>query len=266
MKIAFIGGGVMAEAMVGGILQQGIVGPQDICIGEPIEARRTHLAQNHSIATTADNREAAQRGDLVVLSVKPQALPGVLKGLEGSLRSDQTAVSIVAGARMQTIASGLRHESVIRVMPNTPAQIGAGMSLWLAAPVVAQAHRDAIRSVLHALGEELEVAEEKYLDMATALSGGGPAYVFLFIESLIDAGVYVGMPKNMARTLALQTVLGSARLIQESGQHPAELRDMVSSPGGTTVEALKVLEEGGFRTTVMNAIVAAYEKSRRLGE
>ncbi|MFC1935169.1 pyrroline-5-carboxylate reductase [Chloroflexota bacterium] len=266
MKIAFIGGGVMAEAMIGGILRQEIARPEEVRVGEPIEARRRQLMESHGIVTTADNLEASQNGNLVVLSVKPQNLAEVLSELRGSLQKEQAVVSIIAGARMETIVSGLRHESVIRVMPNTPAQIGAGMSLWLAAPTVSQAFRETTRSILHTLGEELEVAEEEYLDMATALSASGPAYVFLFLESLIDAGVYIGMSRDMARTLAVQTVLGSTRLAQESGMHPAELRNMVTSPGGTTAEALKVLENSRFRATVINAIVAAYEKSKRLGE
>ena len=266
MKIAFIGGGVMAEAMIGGILGQGIAHPEEVCVGEPMETRRQQLSQRHNIAVTTDNLEASQHGDLVVLSIKPQNLPEVVAELQCSLRNGQAVLSIVAGARMETIVSGLRHESVVRVMPNTPAQIGAGMSLWLAAPKVSQAFRETTRSILRTLGEELEVAEEGYLDMATALSASGPAYVFLFLESLIDAGVCMGMSRDMARTLAVQTVLGSTRLAQESGKHPAELRDMVTSPGGTTAEALKVLEQGGFRATVINAVVAAYEKSKRLGE
>ena len=256
----------MAEAMIGGILRQGIAQPQDVCVGEPVEARRQQLTERHGVAITADNREAAQAGDLVVLSIKPQNLPEVLAELRGSLRREQVVLSIIAGARRDAMALGLSHEGVVRVMPNTPAQIGAGMSLWLAAPAVSQPFRDATRSILRTLGEEMEVTDEKYLDMATALSASGPAYVFLFLESLIDAGVYMGMSRDMARTLALQTVLGSARLAQESGKHPAELRDMVTSPGGTTAEALKVLEEGRFRATVIDAVAAAYEKSKRLGE
>ena len=234
--------------------------------GEPVEARRQQLAERHGVAITADNREAAQDGDLVVLSIKPQNLPEVLAEIRGSLRKEQGVLSIIAGARMDAIALELRHQGVIRVMPNMPAQIGAGMSLWLAAPAVSQPFRETTRSILRTLGEEMEVVDEKYLDMATALSASGPAYVFLFLESLIDAGVYMGMSRDMARVLALQTLLGSARLAQESGKHPAELRDMVTSPGGTTAEALKVLEEGRFRATVIDAIVAAYEKSKQLGE
>ncbi|MDO8749540.1 MAG: pyrroline-5-carboxylate reductase [Dehalococcoidia bacterium] len=265
MKIAFIGGGVMAEAIIEGILRGRVAQPGDIFVGEPIEARRQQLAQRYGIATTQANLEACQRGDLVILSVKPQNLPDVLAELRGSLRREQTVVSIVAGARMETITSGLRHDKLIRVMPNTPAQIGAGMSLWLASPSVSQEIREAVRAILSTLGEELAVAEEKYLDMATALSASGPAYVFLFIESLIDAGVYMGMSRDMARKLAVQTVLGSARFVQTSGKPPAELRDMVTSPGGTTAEALKVLEEGRFRATVINAVAAAYEKAKSLG-
>jgi pyrroline-5-carboxylate reductase len=160
---------------------------------------------------------------------------------------------------------GLGHPYVIRVMPNTPAQIGQGMSLWTCAPQVDGEMRRSARSILETMGKELYVSEEKYLDMATALSASGPAYVFLFIEALIDSGVHLGLPRAMSRTLALQTVLGSARLVEATGRHPAELKDMVTSPGGTTVEALLALEEGGFRATVINAVLAAYEKSVELG-
>ena len=256
----------MAEAMVTGILRQGIARPEEVCMGEPVEVRRRQLKERHGIATTSDNREASRHGELVVLAIKPQNLSEVLSEIQGTLRKEQAVLSIIAGARMETIASGLRHEGVVRIMPNTPAQIGAGMSLWLAAPVVGQEFREATRSILRSLGEEMEVSEEKYMDMATALSASGPAYVFLFLESLIDAGVYMGMSRDMARKLALQTVAGSARLAQESGKPPAELREMVTSPGGTTAEALRVLEEGQFRATVINAVVAACEKSKRLGE
>jgi pyrroline-5-carboxylate reductase len=167
---------------------------------------------------------------------------------------------------MSTIMKGLGHDSVIRVMPNTPAQIGEGMSLWTCSPQVDDDRRQLTRSMLGTMGEEIYVSDEKYLDMATALSASGPAYVFLFIEALIDAGVHLGLPRDTSRTLALQTVLGSVRLVKETGRHPAELKDMVSSPGGTTVEALLALEEGGLRATIISAVIAAYEKSLELGE
>ena len=205
------------------------------------------LQERYGVFADTSNPRAAEKGDIVVLSVKPQNLSEVLAQLDGILRQEQAVLSIVAGARMSTIVEGLGHPSVIRVMPNTPAQIGEGMSLWTCSPQVEGEARHMARSLLKTMGEEIYVSDEKYLDMATALSASGPAYVFLFIESLIDAGVYLGLPRDMARTLTLQTVLGSAKLVRETGRHPAELKDMVSSPGGTTVEALLSLEEDSFR-------------------
>ena len=265
MKLAFIGGGTMAEAMIGGVISKGVATSEDVSVGEPLEERRQLLEQRYGVFATASNPRAAETGDIVVLSIKPQDLPGVLAQLDGSLRQDQAVLSIVAGARMSTIVNGLAHPSVIRVMPNTPAQIGEGMSLWTCSPEVNGEVRQLAQSILRTVGEEIFVSDEKYLDMATALSASGPAYVFLFIESLIDAGVHLGLPRDMARTLVLQTVLGSVKLVKESGRHPAELKDMVTSPGGTTVEALLALEEGGVRATVINAVIAAYEKSVELG-
>ena len=256
----------MAEAIIGGVLGQGIATAADICVGEPVEARRSALSDRYGVSTTASNGEAAGHGQLVVMSVKPQQLDSVLRELQGKIAENQAVLSIIAGARMESIIAGLEHEAVIRVMPNTPAQIGEGMSVWTAAPSVNSKHKEAARSILETLGEELYVDDEKYIDMATALSGSGPAYVFLLMESMVDAGVTLGMTPEMARKLTLQTVLGSARLVQETGKHPAELRDMITSPGGTTAEALKRLEAGGFRATVLEAVTAAYEKAKLLGE
>ena len=255
----------MAEAIIGGVLSKGIAGREDISVGEYLEARCQVLHERYGVLSTTDNFKAMERGDIVVLSIKPQNLSEVMAQLGDSLRSDQTVLSIIAGARMSAIVNGLGHASVIRVMPNTPAQIGEGMSLWTCSPGVGEEVRQSAQSILRTMGEEIYVSDEKYMDMATALSASGPAYVFLFIESLIDAGVHLGLPRDMSRTLALQTVLGSARLVKETGRHPAELKDMVSSPGGTTVEALLALEEGSFRATVINAVIAAYEKSIELG-
>ena len=265
MKLAFIGGGTMAEAIIGGLLSKGVAAQNDISVGEALEERCRVLQERYGVFATTSNSKAAESGDIVVLAVKPQNLPEVLAQLDGSLKQEQAALSIVAGARMSAIVGGLSHASVIRVMPNTPAQIGEGMSLWTCSPQVNSEMRESARSILGTMGEEVYVADEKYLDMATALSASGPAYVFLFIESLIDAGVHLGLPRDTARTLALQTVLGSAKLVKETGKHPAELKDMVASPGGTTVEALLALEEGGFRATVINAVIAAYERSVELG-
>ena len=256
----------MAEAIIRGVLDKEIAPPSNILVGEAIEERCQWLRQTHGVAATTDNLEAAQSGDLVVLAIKPQNLPDVLEELKDRLDSHQAALSIIAGATMSTITEGLRHSAVIRVMPNTPAQIGEGISMWTCSSKVDAQMRVQAQAVLSTMGPHIEVDDEKYMDMATALSASGPAYVFTFIEALIDAGVHLGLPRDTARSLALQTVLGSASLVKQTGKHPAELRDMVTSPGGTTAEALLALENGGFRATVGNAVLAAYKKSVELGK
>ena len=256
----------MAEALIGGIVEAGLAAPGDIRVGEPIEARREQLSTKYGLSAHARNLDVTEGADIVVLAVKPQSLAAVLPELSSSLQRDSAVVSIIPGATISSLVQGLSHPAVIRVMPNTPAQIGAGMSVWTASSDVPESRVKATRDILRTLGEELYVPDEKLIDMATALSASGPAYVFLFIEALIDAGVYLGMPRDMARTLVLQTVLGSTRLVKESGRHPAELKDMVTSPGGTTIEALLALEGGGFRASVFEAVIAAYDKSMALGK
>ena len=256
----------MAESIVHGVLAGKLAGPGDIVVGEPVAERRAFLKREFGVSSLSDNLEAVSGSDLLVLAVKPQDLGAVLAQLKGSLEPGQAALSIVAGARMSTLSQGLGHEAVVRVMPNTPAQVGSGMTLWTCSPGVSAPQREMTRVVLSSVGEEICVSDEKYMDMATALSASGPAYVFLFIEALIDAGVYVGMPRDMARTLALQTVFGSTRLVMETGRHPAELKDMVVSPGGTTAEALRVLEEQGLPAAIVAAVDAAFRKSLQLGQ
>ena len=255
----------MAEALIGGIIEAGLATAGDIQVGEPVEARRARLEQKYGLKAWPRNLEAVDGADIVVLAVKPQNLSQVLSELRNGLQQDNAIVSIIPGATIAKLAHGLDHAAVIRVMPNTPAQIGEGMSVWTAAKEVPQAKVEVTRDILRTLGQELYVTDEKLIDMATALSASGPAYVFLFIESLIDAGVYLGMPRDMARKLVLQTVLGSTKLVEESGRHPADLKDMVTSPGGTTIEALLAFEEGGFRASIFEAVIAAYEKSKALG-
>ena len=266
MKMAFIGGGKMAEAILHGVLSAKLAAPDDISVGEPVAERREYLADRFGIRTNADNLETAHQADLVVFSVKPQDLGPVLGQMNGYLNSTQAALSIVAGAKMETLSAGLGHQSVVRVMPNTPAQVGAGMTLWTCSESVGSSLREMTKSVLGTIGQEIYVSDEKYMDMATALSASGPAYVFLFIEALIDAGVYLGMPRDMSRTLALQTVFGSTKLVMDTGLHPAELKDMVVSPGGTTAEALRVLENEGVPAAILSAVDAAYRKSVQLGQ
>ena len=255
----------MAEAILSGIVGAKVAPSSDICVGEPSENRRRHLEDTYSIRTTSNNLEAIEGAGLTVLAVKPQTLPYVYPELNGNLSADNTVVSIVAGATMSRLSSGLGHAAIIRVMPNTPGQIGAGMTMWMASDAVPKDTVDTARAIVQTLGKEIYTDDEKMIDMATALSASGPAYVFLFIESLIDAGVYLGLARDVSWQLAIQTVLGSTQLVSDTGIHPAELKDMVTSPGGTTIEALRALEEGRFRALVLNAVNAAYEKSKALG-
>ena len=264
-RLAFIGSGAMAEAMIKGILTQKLVAPERIIASGPRTERGEQLAQRYGVLWTTANTQAVENAELVVLSVKPQVLPGVLAELHGAIVSNALVLSIIAGARLATISKGLSHRAVARSMPNTPAQIGAGMTVWTTSKETGPDQREQARSVLAALGDELYVEQENYLDMATALSGTGPAYAFLFMEALIDAGVHLGFSRRVSQRLVVNTLLGSALFAKQSGIHPAELRNMVTSPGGTSAEALYQLEKGGLRTVLSRAVWAAYQKTRILG-
>ncbi len=255
----------MGEAMLSAILAQGLSSPQAISVSDVSQVRRQHLEQKYGVAVMSDNKLAAGKGEVVVVAIKPQNLSEVMADLRGQLKPNQLVLSIVAGATALTLTSGLNHNRVVRAMPNTPAQIGEGMSLWTATAEVTKQQRGWVSSVLGAIGREIYVDDEKYVDMATAVSGSGPAYVFLFIESLVEAAVHIGLPRNVAQELVLQTMLGSVRLIQKSGREPAESRRMVTSPGGTTAEALLELEKGGFTNLIRQAVNAAYDKAKKLG-
>ena len=266
MKLAFIGGGTMAEAILRGVLDAQVAAPTDVAIGEPRPERRQFLSSEFGVQAHQGNLDAAKEADLLILAIKPQDLPVIFQELGERLRPEQAVLSIIAGAKMSTLSKGFSHESIIRVMPNTPAQIGQGMSMWTCSPQVSEQQRDFTRSIVSTVGKEIYVDDEKYMDMATALSASGPAYVFMIIEALIDAGVYVGLPRDMARTMALQTVYGSTQLVMETGRHPADLKDMVVSPGGTTAEGLQVLERAGVPAAIVDAVNAAFQKSIKLGQ
>jgi pyrroline-5-carboxylate reductase len=265
-SIAFIGGGVMAEAMIGGLIRGELVGPDHVFVGEPHENRRAALQSRYQIHATTDNREAAAAAKLVVLSIKPQVLTRVLPELKGRLHDAQLLISIIAGGRIATLSEGLHHGAIVRSMPNTPAQVGAGMTVWTCTPVVSELQRRQAAAVFQALGKEIFVDDEKYLDMATAVSGTGPTYTFLVLEALIDAAVHLGFSRDVAHDIVIETMLGSIRYAQQSGKHPAELRNMVTSPGGTSAEAIYQMEKGALRTVLSKAVWAAYQKSRMLGE
>jgi pyrroline-5-carboxylate reductase len=264
-KITFVGSGMMAEAMIAGLVKNKLARPEDITGTGPREERGAELRKKYGIKTSVDNNSAIHEADVVVLSVKPQRLTEVMKGLKG-VRSDALVLSVIAGASIKKISAGLKHKAIVRSMPNTPGQIGEGITVWVASKETTEEQKEMARSILGALGEEVFVEDENYLDMATALSGNGPAYVFLFTEALIDAGVHMGFPRRIAEQLVLQTIKGSASFYEQAQKHPAALRNQVTSPGGTSAEALYYLEKAGFRTAISRAVWAAYQRSVELGK
>ena len=272
-RLAFIGCGVMAEAIIAGLLRKKLVGPDQIAGSHPRQARREELHVKYGIEMFEQNREAAQDavpvepngGSLVVLAVKPQRLRHVLEELKGSLGKEQLVVSVIAGARIETIAEELLHPSVVRTMPNTPAQIGEGVTAWTASAAVTEQQEHQVRAMLDALGKTVRVENERQIDMATALSSTGPTFIFMMMEALIDAGVHMGFSRHVAEELIHQMMLGSVLFAKESHKHPAELRNMVTSPGGTSAEAIYQMEKGSLRTVLSKAVWAAYQRAEALG-
>jgi pyrroline-5-carboxylate reductase len=265
-RIVFVGSGIMAEAMIKGLLSQDVTSEEHIIASGPREERGEYLHEKYGVLVTTDNREAMEEAGVVVLSVKPQMLARVMKGLRGRVRKDALVLSIVAGAKIATIEKGLDHKGIVRSMPNTPAQIGEGITVWTASDEATEAQREQARMIIAAFGEEIYVEDEDFLDMATALSGTGPAYVFLFMEALVDAGVHLGFPRYIAEKLVIQTLRGSVEYVRQAPDHLARLKNQVTSPGGTSAEALYYLERAGLRTALSRAIWAAYQRSITLGE
>ena len=266
MKVGIIGAGVMAKAMIAGLLAEQVVAPSNLVASHPRSERRTLLAERHAIRVVELNAEAVANADIVVLAVKPQMLGRVMRELAATLRPEQVVLSIVAGATLRALATGLDHEAVVRAMPNTPAQIRRGITVWAASPACTPAQHDLVQAVLHALGDERQVADEEFVAMATALSGTGPTYLFAVMEALIDAGVHMGFPRELAHDLVAATLLGSAEFASRSELHPAQLRNAVTSPGGTSAAAIYELEKGRLRTVLSDAVWAAYRRTQELGE
>jgi pyrroline-5-carboxylate reductase len=260
-RLAFIGGGVMAEVMIAGVLEKHLIEADMIYVSHPRSKRAEELASRLGIHSTLSNQEAAAQAEIVILCVKPQRLNHVLNELAGQIQPHQLLISIVSGATTDTISTRLNHPAVVRVMPNTPSQVGHGMSVWTTTPAVTEHQREQVRALLGALGKEVWFAEERFIDMATAVTGSGPAYIFLVMEALVDASVHLGFSRQDARELVTQTLLGSVLLARDSPKHLAELRNMVTSPNGTTAEALYELEKGSLRTILSKAVYAAYQKT-----
>ena len=272
-RLAFIGCGAMAEAMIAGLLRKKLISPDNVVGSHPRQARREELHVKYGIEMFEHNRDAtlaaapdeSVNASIVILAIKPQRLSKVLGELKGATHSDQVVVSIVAGAKIQTITDELLHAAVVRAMPNTPAQIGEGVTAWTASAAVSEKQQTYVRALLEALGKTVRVENERQVDMAAALSGTGPTYIFLVMEALIDAGVHMGFSRHVAEQLVHQTMLGSVLFARESHKHPAELRNMVTSPGGTSAEAIYQMEKGSLRTVLSKAVWAAFQRAESLG-
>ena len=262
--IATIGSGVMAEAIIAGLLRGELVEPQRIVASHPRADRREALEARHRIRTVDANATAVDGADIVLLAIKPQMLGRVAREIGPRLRPGQLVISILAGATTRALTGHLGHKEVVRSMPNTPAQLGRGMTVWYATPQTSTEQRAQAATLLGALGVQLEVDDEKLVAMATAVSGTGPTYVFLVMEALIDAAVHLGFPRHIAHDMVIETLEGSTVFARQSGLHPAELRNMVTSPGGTSAAALHELESGRLRTVLSEAVWAAYRRTEEL--
>lgn len=263
--IGFIGAGNMAEAMIGGLVRGNHVRADRVAASDPRKERLDELRAAFGIEITNYNREIVQRCDLVVLSVKPQIMDKVLREVGDQMKAGTLVVSIAAGVDTATIEDavpdGVR---VVRAMPNTPALVGAGATAISAGKNASEADMAIAKALFDAVGITVEL-DESHLDAVTGLSGSGPAYIFLILEALADAGVKVGLSRRAAQRLAAQTVMGSAKMLLETDEHPGKLKDMVTSPGGTAIAGLHTLEEGGLRTTLMNAVETATKRAKELG-
>jgi pyrroline-5-carboxylate reductase len=263
--VATVGAGVMAESMVAGLLAGDRIDAAQVIASHPRAERRADLEARFGIRTTESNSAAVVGADVIVLAIKPQMLRRVGRELSPALREGQLLISVLAGATTKSLRNALRHDAIVRAMPNTPAQLGKGMTVWYATAQVGDTQRVQAAELLGSLGKELQVEDEKFVSMATAVSGTGPAYVFLVMEALIDAAVHLGFPRHIAHDIVIETLLGGTLFAQASGDHPAQLRNMVTSPAGTSAAAIHELEKGRLRTVLSEAVWAAYRRTEELG-
>jgi len=266
-RLGFIGAGNMAEAIIRGVLDSGRVSAGEITASDSNFERLNVIVEGFGIEGHNKNFEVAKRADIIILAVKPQIMDKVLADIKDEITKDKVVVSIAAGVKIETLAAGLnKGAKIVRVMPNTPALVLSGISAICPGVGVSEDDKKALFAIFDAIGESVLLENEGLMDAVTGLSGSGPAFVYTFIEALSDAGVKVGLPRDISIRLATQTVYGSAKVVKELERHPAELRDMVTSPGGTTIAGMGVLEEKGFRAAVISAVEAATKRSRELGE
>lgn len=262
MKLGFIGCGVMANAMMGGMIESGILKPEDIIGADPSEASREKTKAQNGIEVTSDNLEVIEKADIVFFTIKPQYYTAMIQTVKDYIRPEQVIISIGAGRTLSYLDEQFDHKpvKVVRVMPNTPAQVNAGMTAMCPNQYVTQEESDIAYKLLSSFGRTAILGENLF-DLVTSLSGATPALVFMMIEAMADAGVQGGMFRPQAYEFAAQTVFGAAKMMLESGKHPGELKDMVTSPAGTTIALVRKLEEKGFRSAVMEGVIAGTERS-----
>lgn len=264
-SIGFVGAGTMAEALISSIIKSGIIDAAAIWASDINTDRGSYLTERYGINFLRDNKELVKKSEVVIYAVKPHMLSAVLEEVAPYVSEKNVHISIAAGISTETIEKQLPSGSaVIRVMPNTPCLVSAGASAYVMGGNATPEHEQVVKQILDCTGESVKI-EEKLINAVTGVSGSGPAYVFLIIEALTDAGVKAGLPRNVASILAVQTVLGSAMMVKETGEHPAKLKDMVTTPGGTTIAALHVLENGRIRGTLIDAVLAAVSRAEELG-
>jgi len=264
-QIVFIGGGAMAEALIGGMLSSGLVRPQQIYVNDIASSRLEYLQGKYSVGISANNQDLVNKADIIFLTVKPQVVNGVLDALTGMVSNKTIVVSVVAGLLLSSLQSKLTEVPVIRVMPNTPVAVGAGMAAIALGKHATCYDGEVVSAIFASVGKVVTVNED-VMDAVTGLSGSGPGYAFVMIDALADAGVRVGLTRQTAITLAAQTMLGAAKMVLDTGEHPAKLRDMVTSPGGTTIAGIHVLEQNGVRAAIIDAVVAATDRSQEMGK
>lgn len=266
MKVGFIGAGRMATALAGGLISSGFATADDVCASDTYEAAREKFAHETGAATLESNITIAEQSDVVIFSVKPQQIPDVLQEIKGAITTRQLLVSIAAGSPLSLFLNTLGETiRIIRVMPNTPCLVKQGASAFARGGKATPADASLVESLLSTVGIAVEVPESQ-LDAVTGLSGSGPAYIYQIIEALSDGGVRMGLPRHIATQLAAQTVKGAAEMVLETGEHPGALKDAVTSPAGTTIAGIHALEAGGLRSSLMNAVSAATQRSVELGK
>lgn len=264
--IGFIGSGNMASAMIGGIINAKLVVPNHIICSDPSRTKLNNLHSRYGITTTTDNCEVATKSDVLILSIKPQFYPEVIQEIKAQVNDNMIIVVIAAGQKIETIKKLFeKNVKVVRAMPNTPALVGEGMAALSPCPMVLPEELDLICNIFNSFGK-CEVIAENLMDAVTAVSGSSPAFVFMIIEAMADGAVLEGMPRDKAYTFAAQAVLGSAKMVLETGKHPAQLKDIVCSPGGTTIQGVSVLEESGLRASILKAIQATAKKSKDMSK